>query len=86
MQHISLLSLQQISSLGKHPNAFGITKTTDLLRLMTYLKELAFQSGMKEAFVLAVIFFAMALLLTLFVTKKQTSNGSKDKYSAAAEF
>jgi DHA2 family multidrug resistance protein len=85
MQHLSGKELQQISTFGIHPSVYGVTNPADLLRLMSILKQQAFQSGMHEALSYVVVFFTFAVFLTFFVGKKQKQDGSKGNTTVLSE-
>ena len=85
MQNVSVQSLQQVSAYGRQPTVFGVTSQTDMMHLMSVLKQLAFQNGIREAFVVAVIITVIALIASLFVGKKQKPVGSKEEPIGAQE-
>ena len=72
IQTISLQSLQKISAYGQHPSVFGITSQANMLYLMTVLKKLAFQNGIREAFIISAIITVISLISSLFIGKKQS--------------
>lgn len=71
MQNISVQSLQKISAYGRTPSVYGVTGQSDILHLMGILKQVAFQNGIRESFIIAFFVTAVALLATIFVGKKQ---------------
>ena len=84
MQNVSVQSLQQVSAYGRHPTVFGITSQGDMMHLMGVLKMMAFQNGIREAFIFAVIVTVISLIASLFVGKKQKPAGStKEKLVGA---
>jgi DHA2 family multidrug resistance protein len=78
MQNVSVQSLQKISAYGLHPSVYGITNASDMLQLMSVLKQLAFQNGIREAFIIAAIFVVISLISSIFVGKKQKPAGSQE--------
>lgn len=85
MQNVSVQSLQRISAYGLKPSVYGITNSAYMLKLMNILKQLAFQNGIRMAFIVAVIFTVLGLFISFFTSGKQKSPNSKDKHSAAFE-
>ncbi|MDR3586282.1 MAG: hypothetical protein P4L59_13325, partial [Desulfosporosinus sp.] len=51
----------------------------DLLQLMSVLKQMAFQNGIREAFIIAVIVTVIAFIAALFIGKKQKPFDSGEK-------
>ncbi|MDA8440837.1 MAG: DHA2 family efflux MFS transporter permease subunit [Peptococcaceae bacterium] len=86
MEHISVQSLQKISAYGLHPSVYGVTNQGDMLRLMGVLRQIAFQNGVREAFIIAAIVAAVALVSSLFIGKKQVHAASGEKHAVAVEF
>ena len=84
-QNVSVQSLQKVSAYGMHPSVYGITDPNDMSRLMGVLEQLAFQNGIRLAFIIAVIVTVIALIASLFVGKKQKSDGPKEKHAIAFE-
>lgn len=84
-QKVSVQSLQQISAYGMHPSVYGVSDPSDMSRLMGVLEQLAFQNGIRQAFIIAVIVTVIALIASLFVGKKQQMGGPKDKHAVAFE-
>ena len=82
MQNVSVQSLQKISAYGLHPSVYGITNPGDMSQLMSVLGQLAFENGLRAAFIVAVIVTVIALIATLFVGKKQKMVGSHEKHIA----
>ncbi|SPF45362.1 Drug resistance MFS transporter, drug:H+ antiporter-2 family (fragment) [Candidatus Desulfosporosinus infrequens] len=85
MQNVSVQSSQNISAYGLHPSVYGITSQGDMSQLMSVLGQLAFQNGLRAAFIVAVIVTVIALIATLFVGKKQKMVGSKEHHAVAFE-
>jgi len=85
MQQVNIQSLQKISAYGLHPSVYGITNSADLLQLMSVLKQMAFQNGIREAFIIAVIVTVIAFIAALFIGKKQKSVDSEEKQTIAFE-
>ncbi|MDR3543907.1 MAG: DHA2 family efflux MFS transporter permease subunit [Desulfosporosinus sp.] len=84
-QQVSVQSLQKISAYGLHPSVYGITNSADMSRLMSVLGKLAFQNGIRESFIVAVIVTVTALISSLFVGKKQKHVASKEQHAVAFE-
>ncbi|MDR3585992.1 MAG: DHA2 family efflux MFS transporter permease subunit [Desulfosporosinus sp.] len=82
MQHVSVQSLQQISAYGRTPSVYGVSSPGDMMQLMGVFKQLAFQNGVREALIVAVIVTVIALISSLFVGKKQKHAASKEKHVA----
>ena len=77
MQNVSVQTLQKISAYGLTPSVYGITNSSEMLRLMTVLKQLAFQNGMREAFIIAAVFVVISLISSMFVVKNQGTASPK---------
>jgi DHA2 family multidrug resistance protein len=71
LQKISAHSLQSVSSYGLKPSVFGLTKSIDMLKLLIFLKQIAFQSGTQYAMKISVIIAALALPAVMAIGKKQ---------------
>lgn len=78
MQNISVQSLQKISAYGRSPSVYGVTSQKDILNLMVVLKQVAFQNGIHEAFIIAFFVTAIALIASIFVGKKEKPAYSKE--------
>ena len=78
MQNIGVQSLQRISAYGRIPSVFGVTSQSDMLNLMTMLKQVAFQNGIREAFIVAFFVTGIAFIASIFVGKKQKPAYSKE--------
>jgi len=85
MQGVSVQSLQKVSAYGLHPSVYGVTKSGDMSQLMSVLEQLAFQNGIREALIIAVIVTVIAFIASLFIGKKQKSTASKAKQVVVAE-
>ena len=71
VQNISVHSLLLVSSYGLKPTVFGPTNHTDMQRIFSTLKQLAFTSGTQYAMKITVIITALALMMVLAIGKKQ---------------
>lgn len=71
VQNISVHSLLLVSSYGLKPTVFGPTNHTDMPRIFSTLKQLAFTSGTQYAMKITVIITALALMMVLAIGKKQ---------------
>lgn len=71
LQNVSTQSLQRISNYGLTSSVYGLTKPTEMLHIMLFLKQIAFQSGTQYAMKISVIIAALALLSVMAIGKKQ---------------
>lgn len=84
-QNISVQSLQKVSAYGLHPSVYGVSVASDMGKLTGVLEQLAFQNGIREAFIIAVIVTVIALISSFFIGKKQKPVGSQEKPALAVE-
>lgn len=85
MQNTSVHSLQQVSAYGMQPSVYGPTTPGAMLHLMSVLRQIAFQNGIREAFIVATIFTAIALISSAFIGKKQAPVASGEGHPVLAE-
>lgn len=71
MQNVSVQSAQKITAYGMHPSVYGITNPSDMLHLMSVLKQLAFENGVRKALIIAATVTMISLILSLFIERKK---------------
>jgi DHA2 family multidrug resistance protein len=79
MQNVSVQSLQRITAYGLHPSVYGITNPSDMTRIMTILKQLAFENGIHEALIVAVFIATISLTLAFSIPGKKKSVTSNEE-------
>ena len=85
LQNISSHTLQQVSNYGLTPSVFGLTKSLDLLKLLIFLKQIAFQNGTQYAMKISVIMAVLAVPAVMALGKKQENKAIAEPQQTIVE-
>jgi len=79
MQNVSVQSAQKIAAYGLSPSVYGITNSSDVIHLMSVLKQFAFVNGVRKALIITTIVTLISLILSLFIESKKKLVISQDE-------